>query len=90
VYLRLTSDHDDCRNAGEEELIPRCEHGSDIPRRGISERHALSLCIESEQRLESTEWCRIEHAIPTRATDSTGKAINTAKKEDLLVLPANK
>jgi hypothetical protein len=24
VYLRLTSDHDDCRNAGEEELNPRC------------------------------------------------------------------
>ena len=75
VYLRLTSDHDDCRNAGEEELVPQCQDGSDVSRRGIGERHALSPCIEYERRLKSTEWCGVERALPARATDLTGKAI---------------
>ena len=75
VYLRLTSDHDDCRNAGEEVLDPRCEHGPDVPPDGTGERHALSPCIEYERRLESTEWCGIERALPARATDLTEKAI---------------
>ena len=65
-------------------------HESDVPRRGIGERHAFSPCIESEQRFGSTEWGRIEHALPTRVTDPTDKAITAANKEELLVLIANK
>ena len=57
---------------------------------GIGERHALSPGIQSEQRRGSTERCGMERALPTRATDPSGKAITIANQEDLsLALASN-